>query len=197
MSKEAKIKAESDSLKEELVKKKVELSMHTSEDKRVQEQLKRVENQKDLKQTELEKARKTLAIAQTANEAEQKAVSNAEADVRNAAAEGKVRAQAQQRKVAEEEQDEKELAANVKNADKQLQEKQLSVSALKDKVSRMQTDLEEESVELEAATKRERAAKDKKTEEEHKQAELRRLVSRHVQMRFQLRLSNGRKSQTS
>merc|ERR1711934_513577 len=46
-----------------------------------------------------------------------------------------------------------------------------------DKVSRMQTDLEEESVELEAATKRERAAKDKKTEEEHKQAELRKQVA--------------------
>merc|ERR1711934_1190262 len=46
-----------------------------------------------------------------------------------------------------------------------------------DKVSRMQTDLEEESVELEAATKRERAAKDKKTEEEHGQAELRKQVA--------------------
>merc|ERR1712176_1513481 len=113
---------------------------------------------------ELDKAKKTLTIAQTANEAEQKPVTDAENDVRNAAAEGKVHAQAEARKVAEKEQDEKELAANVKNADKQLQEKELEVSALKDKVARMQTDLEEESVELEQATKRERAAKDKKTE---------------------------------
>merc|ERR1711907_290708 len=158
-------------------KKKVELSMHESEDKRVQEQLKRVETQKDAKQAELDKAKKTLTIAQTANEAEQKSVTDAENDVRNAAAEGKVHAQAEARKVAEKEQDEKELAANVKNADKQLQEKELEVSALKDKVARMQTDLEEESVELEQATKRERAAKDKKTEEEHKQAEIRKQVA--------------------
>merc|ERR1712146_759890 len=95
MSQEAKIKADSDNLKEELVKKKVELSMHESEDKRVQEQLKRIETQKDAKQAELDKAKKTLTIAQTANEAEQKSVTDAENDVRNAAAEGKVHAQAE------------------------------------------------------------------------------------------------------
>merc|ERR1711903_48985 len=71
----------------------------------------------------------------------------------------------------------KELSANMKNAGKQLQEKELTVSGLKDKINRMQTELQEQSVDLESATKREREAKDEKTEEETKQAQLRKQVA--------------------
>merc|ERR1719395_111729 len=103
---EAKVKAASESLKEELVKKKVEESMNGASDKRTQEQLKRVQAQLSEKQAELDKAGKTLMIAKTANDAEQKAVSSAESDVRKADAEGKVQGDQMQRRVADKEQEE-------------------------------------------------------------------------------------------
>jgi len=175
-SHEAKAQAESNSLKEDLVKKKVQVSLATAEDKRLQQQLKQLQQQHTDKTAALEKARKTLMIAQTANQGEQKAVLAAEADVRSAEAEGKVQAQHMQRKVAAMEQEERELAASAQSAAKEQEEKDIKVAALKDHVARVQTELEEQSVELEAATKDERGAKDKKVEEEHKQKELKKQV---------------------
>jgi chromosome segregation ATPase len=169
---EAKVKAQTDSLKEELVKKKVEVSLASAEDKRMQEQLKQLEQQKADKTAALEKARKTLMIAQTANQGEHKAVLSAEADVRSAEAEGKVQTDHMRRKVAAMEQEERELAARMQNAAKEQQEKDIKVAALKDHIGRVQSELEEESVQLEGATKDERSAKDNKLAEEHKQKEL-------------------------
>jgi len=135
-----------------------------------------LEQQKADKTAALEKARKTLMIAQTANQGEQKAVLSAEADVRSAEAEGKVQADHMRRKVAAMEQEERELAARMQNAAKEQQEKDIKVAALKDHIGRVQSELEEESVQLEGATKDERSAKDNKEAEEHKQKELEKQV---------------------
>lgn len=172
----AKINAQTDSLKEELVKKKVEVSLATAEDQRLQEQLKQLQQQKADKTAALEKARKTLMIASTANQGEQKAVLSAESGVRSAEAEGKVQAEHMQRKVAAMAQEERALNADVQNAAKEQQEKDIKVAALKDHIGRVQSELEEQSVELEAATKDERGAKDKVEGAEHKQKELKKQV---------------------
>merc|ERR1712028_242567 len=86
--------------------------------------------------------------------------------------EGKVQAEHMQRKVAAMAQEERALNADVQNAAKEQQEKDIKVAALKDHIGRVQSELEEQSVELEAATKDERGAKDKVEGAEHKQKEL-------------------------
>merc|ERR1712028_3143 len=81
-----------------------------------------------------------------------------------------------ERKVAAMEQEKRESSTPVCTVQLRSKEKDIKVAALKGHVARAQTELEEQSVELEATTKEERGAKDKKVEEERKQKELKKQV---------------------